>query len=344
MRATWTVQAMVNEPVPLLAAFVAHYLNLGADLVTLHLDRPDAAAVQAFGALPKVQLVQCDDAFWAGLSPKGRPPGHPARQIAIIRHVYAQLQHDWLLVCDADELVVPSRKIARLLAEEPERTDYLRIRVAEKVLPPDLTPATVFDGQFRLAPKGAESPAAAIYGPELAVMLERVVSAHDTGKSFVRRGRDMLLGLHRPAAIQDATARRRLEWDWLPDSYLAHFDALTPLHQLTKLLGKHLGNQTILDSGRAPGPRHASRDAQIALAVAACQTPDPAAAMQALHRLTPQSLAALQAHGLLVDLALNPAAVAQQIFPDLDLDFSPQAFDRWLRLKHAPTLAAMGIA
>ncbi len=348
MRPTWMVQATVNEPMELLVSFVAHHLDLGADLVHLYLDHPHPQAVAAFKGHPKVQITQCDAPYWARVVPRGRPPGLPGRQQANYRHVYDTLQQDWILFCDADEYLAPSEEVAAILARQYARTDYLRIEVAEKVLPPDMQPATVFEGTYRTGqPKGADY-ALEIYGAALAPMLERVVAAHDVGKSIVRRGLHCTLRTHMPLQVQPGPghpeAGPKLTWAWMPGTWLAHFDALTPMYYLVKLLARHLVNKAILDSGRRTGQRHPSREEQMAFAVAACAHQNPAGVTEALHRLTPQSMAALRRRGLLVDLALAPDQTAHKYFPDLALDYSPEAFDRALRIKHAATLAAIGVA
>ena len=342
------VQATVNEPVELLVSFVAHHLELGADLVHLYLDQSHPEAVAVFKDHPKVMVTTCDAGYWAKISKKGRPLSLPGRQIANYTHAYSSMTADWLLLCDADEYLVPSGDMGEILGRQAAETDYLRIRVAEKVMPPDMVAKTVFDGTFRLGqPRGADF-APEIYGAELAVMLERVVAGHDKGKSIIRRGVDLVMQVHepmpKPVKPGSAELPRKLVWRWMPNTYLAHFDALTPLFYLVKLLARHLTNEGITQAGRTPGQRHPSREVQMLFAVAACAAEDPATVTEILHRLTPESMAALQKHGLLVDLHLSPDRIARKHFPDLQLDYSPQAFDAALRVKHAVTLQKMGVA
>lgn len=341
------VQATVNEPSALLAAFAAHYLELGADLVHLHLDTPHPEAEAAFKNHSKIRITRCDSAYWARVRPIGRPIAHTIRQKVNARRTFAGLTFDWLLLCDADEYLVADQDVSTMLAAQPADLDFLRVGIAEKVLPPGLDPKTIFEGTFRLPQPDGESWAAEIYGPSLATLLGRVVAGHDLGKSFLRRGGDFGLTLHWPIAktAKDNTPSppRDPVGAWLPDVYLAHYDALTPLSYLIKLLGKYLANQAILATDRKPGPRHAAREAQILLAVAACASRHPLAKTDMLHRLTPHSIAGLKRFGLLIDLDLAPDRLARKHFPDLNLDFSPAAFDRALRIKHADTLAKMGV-
>ncbi len=348
MRASWMVQATVNEPLDLLVAFVAHYLELGADLVHLHLDRPHPEAEAVFSGHPKVRLTRCDPAYWASVSPQGRPMNHPVRQMINAKQAYMHLQCDWLLMCDADEYLLPNQDLGVILAAQPATLDFVRVKVAEKILPPDVTPKTIFEGAFRLPRPKGKSYAVEIYGPQVAVLLERVVAGHDIGKSIIRRGGDFALDLHVPLAAPsrpgDLTPPRSPVGDWLPDAYLAHYDALTPLHYLVKLLGKYVTKRKMVQAGRKPGRRHPARELQIELAVSACADPDPVSKTEILHRLTPKSMAGLRKYGLLVDLDLAPDQIARKHFPDVPMDFSPEAFDRALRIKHAVTLEEMGIS
>lgn len=342
------VQATVHEPFDLLAAFVAHYLELGADLIHLHFDTPHPEAEAAFRGHPKIQMTLCDTAYWARMKPAGRPLAHPKRQRVNARKTFAKLKYDWLFLCDADEYLVPRHDMATMLAAQPAHLDFLRVSMAEKVLPPGLTPDTVFEGVFRLPHPAGQTYAETIYGPQLATVLERVVAGHDLGKSILRRGGDFGINVHWPVARlpKAGSAASPVEpvGAWLPDACLAHYDALTPLYYLVKLLGKHLSDQAIIDTGQIPRLLHRSRVAQIEMAVAACAEHDAVAKTAPLHHLTPQSMQALRNLGLLLELDLAPDRIARKHFPHLNLDFSPATFDRALRIKHATTLAKMGLA
>ncbi len=347
MRASWMVQATMNEPLDLLVAFVSHYLDMGADLIHIYLDQPHPEAEALLRGHPKVRLTRCDAAYWARVSPKGRPMGHPARQMANSKHEYAQIQHDWMLMCDADEYVVMKQDLGEYLAAVPARIDFVRVKVAEKVLPPGMIPQTIFEGTFRLPSTKGIALATEIYGAEVAPYLERVVAGHENCKSIVRRGGDFTMNIHNPMrrkpGPKDSVPPPTPVGQWLPDAYLAHFDALTPLHYLIKLLGKYVGKRNMERAGRTAGPRHPSRELQIELAVAACAGPDPVSKTDILHRLTPETMAVMKKHNLLVDLDLAPDQIAGKHFPGVPLDFTPEAFDRSLRIKHAVILDEMGI-
>ena len=75
----WEVVATVAEPLPLLAAFAAHHLQIGAERVRLYLDTPDAGTVRALEAVSGCVVTACDDAYWAARG--GRPADHRDRQV-----------------------------------------------------------------------------------------------------------------------------------------------------------------------------------------------------------------------------------------------------------------------
>ena len=341
------VQATVSEPLALLVAFVAHYLELGADLVHLYLDTPQPEAEAAFKDHPRVRVTRCDAAYWARVAPKGRPVVVPQRQMINARHCFRQMTQDWILLCDADEYLSPSRPVADILASQGAGMDYLRIPVAEKVLPPDMQPQTLFEGLFRTGQVEDPSPAPEIYGPDLAPMLGRIVAGHDDGKSFLRRGLQCRFRIHRPLPLerksQSDPTPPKLRSRWMQDAHLAHFDALTPLFYLIKILNWQSVRNKQDALGLPIGQRHPTRDLQLAFVLAACAQGNPVQITQALHRLTPQSMEALRDRGLLLDLPLTPDQTARRHFPDLVLDFTPAAFDRALMQKHAQLLAEMGV-
>ena len=70
-RPSWAVVATVDEPAPLIIAFVAHTLSLGPKALHLFLDRPNPEAEAALRGLPNLHLVVCDAGHWANLRDGG---------------------------------------------------------------------------------------------------------------------------------------------------------------------------------------------------------------------------------------------------------------------------------
>ena len=73
MKPAWAVVSTMDEPAPLVAAFAAHYLSIGASEVHIFLDQPDPEAEALLAGLPRVYLTVCDAAYWKVNKPRKRP-------------------------------------------------------------------------------------------------------------------------------------------------------------------------------------------------------------------------------------------------------------------------------
>ena len=62
--ASWGVVAMVDEPAPLVAAFVGHHLGLGAAEVHVCLDRPNPAAQDLLAGVPGAAALNMEGWRW----------------------------------------------------------------------------------------------------------------------------------------------------------------------------------------------------------------------------------------------------------------------------------------
>ncbi|MFN6977398.1 MAG: glycosyltransferase family 2 protein [Gemmobacter sp.] len=345
-RATWMVHATVHEPTALVCAFVAHYLGLGADLIDLRLDRPAPEVERLLAPLDRVRVTVCTDAYWQATGRDARPALHTLRQRVNAAHAYRALEQDWMLFCDADEFLVPEGRFADRLAALPARVQFRRIRVVERVQRDGVPQDGLFDGVFRGPLPDQGDVAERIYGRETARFLTRGLAGHVAGKSVMRRGTDLVPSLHFPVpprlgpldrALIVATPPWRAKLD---GAVIAHFDGLTPLHFLLKLLHKHV---SALDAPDAPpSKRTEARRAQIAAAAAGCRDPAALRQLQALLWLSPEAEAMLRAEGTLRSLPLDPAAAAQRLFPDAGLDYSAANFDAALRAQHAALIARTG--
>lgn len=347
----WIVHATVDEPAPLVCAFVAHHIALGAALVDLYLDRPAPAIVALLGHLPRVRLTLCDAAHWQAAGQAERPPSHVTRQLLNLQLAHQRMEQDWMLFCDADEFLVAPGGFAETLAQLPQEVRFARISVVERVQQAQVPQQGIFDGIFR-RPLPDPAQVVQIYGPAAAALLNKGLSGHAIGKSVLRRDIGKLRhGIHHPRPPHwDARKRGYLlhhpGWDiCLPDVAIAHFDGLTPLQFLLKLLLKHVSVQ-----GLAPGVaggvpnRSPGRVAQIAAVAASCSDPQALRALQDLLWLPPETETALrQIHGI-AEIALDPAAAAVQLLPQAGLDFRAPAFDASLRQQHAALIAATGFA
>lgn len=221
----WSVVMLASEPAPLILANLAWHLDAGARAVHLYLDNPRDTVANQASALPGVHVTRCDQVFWQSLSGK-RPALQTRRQSLVATHAYRSTSTGWMVHLDADEFLWPAGGLAADLAQIPREATWLHLPVLERRF---LTPGaqTLFEGTF-VPPL---QPGAAPSDPARAPFLARGLTAHAAGKGCTRCGLGAELLPHaprlqgaRPSAPDAATTR------------VLHFDGLTRLHWLLKLL------------------------------------------------------------------------------------------------------------
>ncbi len=233
---TWAVVATVDEPPALVQAFVAWYLDLGAAEVWLYFDRENDPAADLFAGQPQVRVTRCDAAYWAQFG--RRPEKHQIRQVRNATDAYGRVCADWLLHCDADEFLWPVDGVGAHLDRVYPWMDGAIVPVAERVFVAGAARTMVFDGMFRRPDKtnAASDP-----------MTLRGLTGHAIGKTFTPVGRNLTLSVHRPKRGDDT-----LKLEPVPGLELLHFDGLTRLHWVYKLLRK--ANAFAHQGGMVPSP------------------------------------------------------------------------------------------
>lgn len=345
---SWAVVATVDEPAPLIIAFAAHYLAMGASAVHLFLDRPNPAAQAALAAMARLHITVCDDAHWAALPRRKRPGLHVGRQTENAKLVFGQTRADWLFLCDCDEFLRDGAALGRDLADQPRDVSFMRVPVAERVLRSTDAQAGIFDGMFRRPIALFEEVGPAIYGAD-ADFYKKGMTGHAIGKSALRVGADLEISIHGPLSkLPEAQRAARPQYGPIGGaglrSELLHFDGLTDLHYALKLLRR------AAEPVFAGKPRHgAPRSAQIAkmaqLAKMAQIAGDAAAVMALvarLKRLTPRQYKALLATDYLDSAGFDPSGAVAAL--GLKADFSCAAFDVELRARDADFIAKSGLA
>lgn len=193
---SFAVAALVREAPEALARFARHYARAGAASVTLYGDGPEDRA-EAVAGVPGARFVPCGPGFWDALG-RGRPESVEARQVAVYEHALARLEADWLLPCDADELVFGegAEAISRFLGAVPAGVPSVQVPSAEAVYGPgDALGAPWAARWFRL-PTEDRAMLAEAYGED-AALFQRGLLGHHEGKSFHRRGAALAwIGLH----------------------------------------------------------------------------------------------------------------------------------------------------
>ncbi len=225
----WGVVGTMDEPAPLIVAWVAHHLSLGASEVHVFLDRANPEAQATLADIPNCFTTLCDGRYWQESSRSERPIRHTARQKYNATHVYQNRPLDWVIQCDADEFLDLSRGFSEELLESNART--MRLRNVERVR---RGPANdIFHGTFRGLQENQELTDR-IYGRWSEFLNAGMAGYHD-GKDITRTGEDFTMGVHFPI---DATTSQRHHDPYVEmrSARILHFDGLTPLHVVLKLL------------------------------------------------------------------------------------------------------------
>ena len=339
---TWGLVATLDEPLPLVAAFVAHHVALGASEIHLYLDRPDPAVMQTLAHLEKVRITQCDADYWAEngrlfwtKAPKEgqRPKVHVQRQAVNAQHAYKRAKVDWLMHCDGDEFLTAAQGvIAEELDAYPPTIEAARILNSERVWVEGQRRASIFEGVARRPFRRGGGGLFHIYG-KAQPYLNQGVLGYTNGKCFTRTGRDLFLGIHRPKprdAAGPTPDAKVATWD-SRSIELVHFDGLTPRHWMVKLLRKaqEQGADGAL-AKRLGTPRMAQLDAVRAAAGSADALWDLHDTLRVLPSDVENALRKLdQAVALPGDIAGHTA----RFLPEASLDFTEDAFDAWLAAK-----------
>ncbi|WP_460272597.1 glycosyltransferase family 2 protein [Celeribacter sp. ULVN23_4] len=206
MRETWQVACILKEDLKVTLRFVAWYLDMGADRVTLLFDDPNDPAIELLQDLPRVECLPCTEAFWKeriGVRPGAR---FTRRQNAALTHIYRNTEQDWLLNVDADELLYIDQGMDGFLAAQPEDVDYVRIGPVEKVLQED-------EDSLCLRARMDKDALETVHGEEAKYFarFRRGMVGHPEGKSIIRAGLDVQkLRQHWPKPRDGEAFRERL--------------------------------------------------------------------------------------------------------------------------------------
>ena len=312
----WGVCATVAEPLPLLAAFAAHYAEMGASVIRLYLDRPVPGLATCLSRIDAVDIIEADESHYRrALEAPGKPDRLNRKQRLNANHAARTMDVDWLLHVDADEFLA-SDDFGAELAALPDEVDSLHIPNGERAWIAGAPNTTIFDGVLRWPVTGPRRRVRRLLGEEVMRYTNRGFCGHDWGKSCTRTGRGLKLGLHRPRSDPPAvvvTSER---------AKICHFDGLTRVHWVAKLRRyAELGMYSQPSGGRR------FRYEQMRYVTEAGGQGDAAMAMHDLARVIPAEQAeTLRDKGVIEPMPCDPAAATRRAFGD-EVDLSPAAFD-----------------
>lgn len=293
----FAVVCMARETASVLRRFVEHYSALGAAEIILVHDGPAEPEVLALRA-PGLRITCLDEAYWR----EALGPDHAVldrKQAHVFARAQAETAAPWMLVTDADELLIAPRPAAEILAAVPPEIDAFAAPTVEAVWGPGDDLDAVFGSSWFRRPFSSrarwERLGRPLYGAD-ARFLSRGLAGHHLGKQFVRAAaRFDEIGNHR--SLRDgAVVTAPPEAGLAGGAEMAHFDAVGFARWREKLARRYTGAAI---APKMRGARQAQVDA--AQAVFAGPQADAAAArrlFRSLHRISPLQAAALGAMGL----------------------------------------------
>ncbi|MFN3644938.1 MAG: glycosyltransferase family 2 protein [Gemmobacter sp.] len=221
----WGVATTVQASPAQVAAFAAHYLDLGAHRIWLHFDNPDDPAADLLAGRDGITVTRCDAAYWQELCGK-RPDTHQERQIKNVTRILRKARLDWIGHFDVDEFLLAAVPVAEALADLPADRLILRVEPWEALhdpaLPDDIFTARAFRRQL---PDESAHLASRLYG-RFGPLLDRGMLSHTVGKCFFRTGvKDMVGRIHGARIRGEPVFGGRFH----PDLALLHFHAQDPL-------------------------------------------------------------------------------------------------------------------
>jgi hypothetical protein len=311
--ARFTVVSMVREDPEVLRVFCSYYTRCGAERIVIYYDgtRDEAAPLSVLRDIGPVEIIPCDEEFWA-THPGGRPSIVSDRQCEAFSRTYADCTSDWMLPCDADELLLLPRDLGAWLQEVPREMEAVRFPTAEAVWGPGEDIEAAFGTRlFRLVfPDMAmwQRDRLNIYGPA-GLIMKQGVAGQELGKYILRTGCDNIrIQIHRVQRDgQDITVPVEQICDPEDRIYLGHFDAISFSRWRFKLSRFGRKGKTL---SKVRGRRRILRVLVYRLGHFG---PRPLRWLfRKLYCLSPRQVAELSARGLLIErdlFAENPAQV-----------------------------------
>lgn len=317
---SWGIVATVNEPLPLIASFVAHYLDIGASEIHLFFDAPFDEIQDAIGHLPQVKTYFTDNAFYKSVGRRSFKHLN-LKQMVNANHAYATTEVDWLLLLDADEFL-ESDDFAAFLAQQPENVGAVRLINQERAYRKGMPIQGIFDGVGIEHNKFTKRWVRSSLDAENEAFLINGVLGHCAGKSVVRTGYDAEMGIHSPRFIKGADVV------WKPGVLLHHFDGMTPLHWAAKLL--RYARKNMFVDGREKRTA-LNRYNQVAFLKEHGVTPQAALTLHERLRVLPgNNIGLRERFGLVHNIGIDPGAAIKRWLPHLDIDLSAEHFDALL--------------
>ncbi|MFY0661890.1 MAG: glycosyltransferase family 2 protein [Shimia sp.] len=319
----WDIVTTAFEPTAVTLGFLAHHVDLGVNKIWLHLDAPNPELEDIAGDHPKIQIINCDAAYWAASSKGKRPWDFRVRQTINADAAMAQSDAEWIAHIDADEYVTNTDALFAFLHEQPEDILSVVVRNSERVHQHGQVQPHIFAGLFRVPfPPRIHRALPVLYGKH-ACYLQKGLAGYWHGKAITRVSSGLPLGLHRaklPAGISVHKGQREFS-----EQVILHFDGLTKAHWLDKMRKK-------APDGKVLKPHNPARIRQ---AQDVWDNRQNGPFLDDLYRHVKEisgfQALALRLLGRLIVSEVDVPAKIKKIFPDAYVDLSPTAVDAALK-------------
>lgn len=197
---SWGIVSTIRAPLRDIARFAAFHLDMGAAEVNIFLDVPDRKAKEFFSLHPQVKITQCTSGYWKG-KPEKAQSSHQLRQAFNASRCYRRTGVDWLAHIDVDEFILAQGGLAPLLAGIPAENAFALLPPAELLAQRD-----PFSGpaRFKLTRQelGLKKIDIRDFYPEFGAFVPDGMISYTSGKIIARTGLpNIRLGLH--ALVQE---------------------------------------------------------------------------------------------------------------------------------------------
>ncbi|MEO1704262.1 MAG: glycosyltransferase family 2 protein [Pseudomonadota bacterium] len=327
---SWGTVTLADEPIELLLAFAAWHRELGASEIHIFLDRPSQRGAEALSAVPGVIVTNCDELFWAANG--GRHALQTKRQEVVANFAYAEAQVDWLAHIDADEFIYSDGGFEDELAAIPDPVHGAILPVRERVWEVMSPPETLFEGLFRIPIPGKPTLNRYVAGVT-SRYLYRGLACHTKGKSIVRTGQGIAMGIHTPLLADDLNLMEA------QSAKMLHFDGVTPYHWLVKRL-----KYAALPHAETSMGSDNYRWAQIAALREFATLWEARRFQRQLTALRPEKIAQLEALRLLERIpAFSPEKALARILPGQEISLGNHRFDRRIARRDKSFVEALSL-
>lgn len=310
----------VKEPAPLVIANVGWHLSLGASEVHVYLDDPMDPVGDQLQVVAGVNVVRCDATHWARLDGRAGDARQTRRQGLNATDAYRKTGADWMIHLDADEFLMPERPVPQIIAQYAKAGRFLRIQPWERTYLTEDAPGSLFEGGFRVPYLGKLQDDQDVFWRSTP-FLTKGLTGHSAGKALMPTRQGWRIGIHSPKEEE-----RRIRGDYVPEMALLHFDGMTPLHWMLKVLRyAHLPGEVV--EGMLGGHRRE----QVLMALRRSHSPGGLLKFHNRLKVTDGGLRArLEDRDMFVDAPFDPA---NQIVAQLGYmpDLSVEGFDAILR-------------